>query len=232
VFGGAGAVSDAVFALLLEANKNDTEVKMVPAAPGGPEGWPVDGRDGGVPDPATAGPEMIQIATEGGFLPEPVVLPNQPIDWNVDVTTFNAGNVNAGTLMVGPAERADVIVDFSQWAGKTLIMYNDAPAPWPAPDPRYDYYTGNGDFTEEGGHASTKPGYGPNVRTVMQIKVAEATPEPAFDLAALEAAWVSTDTTAGCLRVVAGGHHRRPRSPTGPRVQQGVSPVYGPTGVS
>gem|GEM_PF-1338641 len=197
VFGGTGAVSDAVFALLLDANRNDTEVKMVPAAPGGPEGWPVDGRDGGVPDPATAGPEMIQIATEGGFLPEPVVLPNQPIDWNVDVTTFNAGNVNAGTLMLGPAERADVIVDFSEWAGKTLIMYNDAPAPWPAPDPRYDYYTGNNDYTEEGGHASTKPGYGPNVRTVMQIKVAEATPEPAFDLAALEAAWVSTDTTAG-----------------------------------
>ena len=199
VFGGSGAVNDAVFEIVLGVNKNDTEVKMVPASPStaGPEGWPVDGRDGGVPDPATAGPEMIQIATEGGFLPEPVVLPNQPIDWNVDVTTFNAGNVNAGTLMIGPAERADVVIDFSEWAGKTLIVYNDAPAPWPASDPRYDYYTGSNDYTAEGGHASTKPGYGPNVRTVMQIKVAETTPDPAFDLAALEAAWVTTDTQVG-----------------------------------
>ncbi len=197
VFGGKSAISDTVFDAVLTAVADDTEVKMVPAASGGPDGWPVDGRDGGVPDPATAGPEMIQIATEGGFLPEPVVLPNQPIDWNVDVTTFNAGNVNAGTLMLGPAERADVIVDFSEWAGKTLIMYNDAPTPWPAPDPRYDYYTGNNDYTEEGGHESTRPGYGPNIRTVMQIKVAETVPAPAFDLAALEAAWVSTDTQVG-----------------------------------
>ena len=31
--------------------------------------WPTDGRDGGVPDPAGAGPPMIQIGTEGGFCP-------------------------------------------------------------------------------------------------------------------------------------------------------------------
>jgi cytochrome c peroxidase len=199
VFGGNAAVSDSVFAEILELTKNDTEVKMVPASPNAtyPEDWPVDGRDGGVPDPKTAGPEMVQIATEGGFLPAPVVLPNQPIDWNVDVTTFNAGNVKAGTLMLGPAERADVIVDFSKWAGKTLIVYNDAPAPWPAPDPRYDYYTDNEDFTEEGGYESTRPGYGPNVRTIMQIKVTDAPVAPAFDLAALEAAFVSTDEKEG-----------------------------------
>ncbi|HSQ21302.1 MAG TPA: cell wall-binding repeat-containing protein [Coriobacteriia bacterium] len=199
VFGGTAAVSDAVFALVLDANENDTEVKMVPANKNAayPEGWPIDGREGGVPDPATAGPEMIQIATEGGFLPAPVVLPNQPIDWNVDVTTFNAGVVNNGTLMLGPAERADVIVDFSQWAGKTLIVYNDAPAPWPSPDPRYDYYTGSEDFTEEGGHESTRPGYGPNVRTIMQITVTDAPAAPAFDLAALESAFASTDTKEG-----------------------------------
>jgi hypothetical protein len=32
-------------------------------------------------------------------------------------------------------------VDFSAFAGKTLILYNDSPAPVPAFDPRYDYYT-------------------------------------------------------------------------------------------
>ena len=36
------------------------------------------------------------------------------------------------SLLLAPAERADVIVDFSQFAGKTLILYNDAPAAFPA----------------------------------------------------------------------------------------------------
>ena len=37
-----------------------TEVSMVPAAPNGsyPATWPKDGRDGGVPDPTTAGPKF------------------------------------------------------------------------------------------------------------------------------------------------------------------------------
>ena len=36
------------------------------------------------------------------------------------------------SLLLAPAERADVIVDFSKFAGKTLILYNDAPAAFPA----------------------------------------------------------------------------------------------------
>ncbi len=177
------------------------EVKMVPAqaTPGYPDTWPTDGRDGGVPDPATSGPSMIQIGTEGGFLPKPAVLPNQPIDWNMDQTTFNFGNVTSKTLCLGPAERGDVIVDFSKYAGKTLIMYNDSPAPFPAIDPRYDYYTGDPDLTATGGAPSTQPGYGPNTRTIMRIKVAQATPAPAFDLARLNAAFASTATTQGAF---------------------------------
>ena len=92
--------------------------------------WPTDGREGGVPDPATAGPSFIQIGTEGGFLPKPVELLNQPVDWNMDQTNFDMGVVNKGTLILGTAERADVIVNFSAFAGKTLILYNDAPAPF------------------------------------------------------------------------------------------------------
>lgn len=156
-----------------------TEVKMVPATatPGFPADWPTDGRVGGVPDPATRGPAMIQIGTEGGFLPAPVVLPNQPVNWNLDPTTFTAGlvlqqNQGGGTLMLAPAERADVIVDFSKFAGKTLILYNDAPAPWPALDPHYDYYTGAPDNRSMGGANTTLIGRGPNTRTIMQIKVA------------------------------------------------------------
>ena len=151
----------------------NTEVKMVPAVAtaGFPADWPTDGREGGVPDPATAGPSFIQIGTEGGFLPKPVELLNQPVDWNMDQTNFDMGVVNKGTLIMGTAERADVIVNFSAFAGKTLILYNDAPAPFPAIDPRYDYYTGGPDLTDVGGAPTTLPGYGPNTRTIMQIKV-------------------------------------------------------------
>ena len=73
----------------------------------------------------------------------------------MDPTTFNFGNVRPARLLLGPAERADVIVDFSQYAGKTLILYNDAPAAFPALDPRYDYYTGAPDLTDTGGHSGT-----------------------------------------------------------------------------
>ena len=188
--------------VVTDDGRTGTEVRMVPAAPGSglPEGWAADGRDGGVPDPTLQGPDMVQIATEGGFLPSPVVLESKPITWNLDVTTFNAGVVEGGTLMLGPAERADVVVDFSEWAGRTLILYNDAPAPWPSPDPRYDYYTGNEDYTEEGGHESTLPGYGPNVRTIMQIKVAEAPAAAPYDLDALNAAFTTTPDGDGVFK--------------------------------
>jgi FtsP/CotA-like multicopper oxidase with cupredoxin domain len=172
-----------------------TEVKMVPAAPntGLPANWAMDGRDGGAPDPKTMGPDFIQIGTEGGFLPRPVVVPNQPVLWNNDPLTFNFGNVSDHAVLVGPAERVDVIVDFSKYAGQTLILYNDAPAAFPAADPRNDYYTGNPDQTDTGGTVSTLPGYGPNTRTLMQIHVNSGTPAP-FDLAKLQTAWMPGNT--------------------------------------
>jgi len=136
-----------------------------------------------------AGPSWIQFGTEGGFLPAPVVIPPQPTTWVTDPTVFNAGNVDKHSLLLGPAERADVVVDFSAFAGKTLILYNDAPAAFPARDPRYDYYTGNADLRDTGGAPPTLPGYGPNIRTVMQIKVTDTAPAAAFNLAALETAF-------------------------------------------
>ncbi|MDO8848874.1 MAG: multicopper oxidase domain-containing protein [Coriobacteriia bacterium] len=179
--------------------RTNTEVKMIPAAPT-PEYdtlypdivWPSDGRSGGAPDPAAAGPEWVQIANESGFLPAPVVVPQQPITWNGDPTTFNVGNVQDHSLLIAPAERADVIVDFSAYAGQTIIVYNDAPTAFPALDQRTDYFTGGPDFTDTGGTFPTEAGFGPNTRTVMQIKVAAAAPAPAFDLDALNAEFVST----------------------------------------
>jgi FtsP/CotA-like multicopper oxidase with cupredoxin domain len=204
--GGTGALATAATYTAL------TEVGMVPAAlaSGFPETWPTDGREGGVPDPATKGPAMIQIGTEGGFLPQPLLLPNQPVVWNLDPTMFNVGNVlnwadGGGTLCLAPAERADVIVDFSQYAGQTLILYNDAPTAFPALDPHYDYYTGAPDRTDVGGYGAIPPGVGPNIRTVMQITVTGtggAAPADYYNpatLAAMEAAFVSTATSTGAF---------------------------------
>jgi FtsP/CotA-like multicopper oxidase with cupredoxin domain len=140
------------------------------------------------PVAGTEGPDWIDIASEGGFLPAPVVVPAQFTTWVTDPTLFNAGNVDQHSLLIGPAERHDVIVDFSQYAGQTLILYNDAPAAFPARDPRYDYYTGNPDLRDTGGAPSTLPGYGPNTRTFMQIKVNGGVGS-SFDLNALENAF-------------------------------------------
>jgi FtsP/CotA-like multicopper oxidase with cupredoxin domain len=150
-----------------------TEVKMVNAlaTDGFPETWPQDGRVGGAPDPATAGPAWIQIGTEGGFLPAPVVIENQPINWNMNPGNFNFSNVTDHSLLLGNAERADVVVDFSDYAGKTIILYNDAPTAFPALDPRYDYFTGDASQMTEGGAPTTQPGFGPNTRTIMQFRV-------------------------------------------------------------
>jgi FtsP/CotA-like multicopper oxidase with cupredoxin domain len=144
------------------------------------------------PTPDTAisppGPSWIQIGTESGFLPTPVVVPNQPITWITDPTRFDVGNVDLHSLLLGPAERADVVVDFSQFAGQTLILYNDAPAAFPARVGCYDYYTGGPDLWPACA-PSTLPGYGPNTRTIMQVKIANTTKAPAFDLQALNAAF-------------------------------------------
>jgi FtsP/CotA-like multicopper oxidase with cupredoxin domain len=174
---------------------NAGEVAMVPAAVGTglPATWPTDGRNGGVPSPAAAGPHFIQIGNEGGFLPNPYDIPNNPVGYEYFRRTITALNVTTKTLYLGPAERADVIVDFSQVPnGSKLILYNDAPAPMPAFDERVDYYTGDPDQTSTGGAPSTLPGYGPNTRTIMQIQVdntlSGGTAAPAYNLAALQTA--------------------------------------------
>jgi FtsP/CotA-like multicopper oxidase with cupredoxin domain len=168
-----------------------TEVPMVTAAPnsGLPTRWPTDGRDGGVPDPLAAGPSFIQIGTEGGLLPKVAVIPPTPVGYEYGRRSITVLNVFNHSLLLGPAERADVIVDFSAFAGKTLILYNDAPAPVPAFDSRIDYYTGDPDQVTTGGAPTTLPGYGPNTRTIMQIAVDGSAPNAVpFTLAGVQAA--------------------------------------------
>jgi FtsP/CotA-like multicopper oxidase with cupredoxin domain len=163
--------------------------------------WAADGRKGGAPDPRTAGPPWIQIGTEGGLLPAPVVIPATPVNYEANTRSITITNVAVHGLWLGPAERADVIVDFSAFNGKTLILYNDAPTPAPAIDSRLDYFTGDGDQSAIGGAPNTQPGYGPNTRTIMQVVVDQSLPNSVpFSLSALNAAFASTATAAGLFK--------------------------------
>lgn len=59
------------------------------------------------------GPLFVQIGTDGGYLPHPIVLDKYE-------------------LLLTPAERADVVVDFSNFkSGTEFIMTNSARAPFP-----------------------------------------------------------------------------------------------------
>jgi FtsP/CotA-like multicopper oxidase with cupredoxin domain len=169
-----------------------------------PSTWPINGGltaglTGVVPDPRTAGPAWIQIGTEGGLLPAPVVIPATPTLYETSPKSVTIGNVATHGLLLGPAERADVIVDFSKFAGKTLILYNDAPAAIPAFDTRLDYFTGDGDQVMTGGAPPTQPGYGPNTRTIMQV-IVDQTGSNSFNLATLQTAFKTTSTTTGLFK--------------------------------
>ncbi len=164
------------------------EVPMVAAipSPSRPSRWPTDGREGGVPDPLAAGPDLVQIGNDGGLLPAPVVLPNQPVTYRYDRRDPTVLNVDRHTLLLAPGEQADVLVDFATVApGSTVLLYNDAPAPLPDFDPRYDHHTEAADHTAAGGTPPSRPGYGPNTRTLLQFRVT-GVPAPRYDLARLQ----------------------------------------------
>ena len=61
---------------------------------------------------------MIQIGTEGGLLPAPVLIENQPVNYNYNRRDITVLNVLEKALFLGPAERADVVVDFSTVRGQ------------------------------------------------------------------------------------------------------------------
>lgn len=74
----------------------------------------------------TSGQPFVQVGTDGGFLFRPVTISD---------------------LTLAPAERADVIIDFSGRGGQEIILNNDALAPFPdggddAPDPTVPGSTG------------------------------------------------------------------------------------------
>jgi spore coat protein A, manganese oxidase len=111
------------------------------------------------------GPDFLVLGTEGGFLPHPVHVPsNRPFD----------PHTLGGSLVTAPAERWDLLVDFRQFAGQKVILYNDAPAPFPGGDPRNDYFLGAPDNPTQ-----PQPGFGPNTRQILRFKVVTATSQDA-----------------------------------------------------
>jgi FtsP/CotA-like multicopper oxidase with cupredoxin domain len=120
------------------------------------------------------GPVMYQVGSEGGFLPAVAIhdnttpIPLDPSDPSGN-TALPDGPFN---LLLAPAERADVVIDFNGVpAGSSFILYSDAPGPFPGGDPRNDYFTGCPDQTEFGGAPTTALGQGANTRTLMKITV-------------------------------------------------------------
>jgi len=121
------------------------------------------------------GPKMIQIGTESGFLKAPVVLndPPKPMGFftSTDPDDPRNGNANRYNLLMSPAERADLIVDFRGFEGQTVVLYSDTPAPFPGGDIRNDYYPGAYDLSCIGGATTPVPGSGPDTRIVMRFVV-------------------------------------------------------------
>jgi len=119
-----------------------------------------------------AGPSFRVLGTEGGFLQNPVDVPSN--------APFNPLTLT-GSLITGLAERWDLIVDFTNFANKSIILYNDAPAPFPVGDPRNDYFPG---FNVKGNpvNALTPAGQGPNTREIMRFDVAATATTPGAPL--------------------------------------------------
>ncbi len=114
-----------------------------------------------------AGPRIFQIGNEAGYLAQDVVFTTSAL------TQFNPATLT-GNLILAPAERADVVMDFSAFAGQDIILYSDSPAPFPGGVPINDYYPG-----APGNPIVTAPGFGPDTRQILRIHVNAATPAPA-----------------------------------------------------
>jgi len=117
-----------------------------------------------------AGPSFRVLGTEAGFLQNPVDVPSN--------VPFNPVTIS-GSLITSPAERWDLLIDFSGFAGKNLILYNDAPGPFPGGDVRNDYFPGlnvknSGNLV----NGTTVHGQGPNTREIMRFDVGMTVTSP------------------------------------------------------
>jgi spore coat protein A len=108
---------------------------------------------------------FLVLGTEGGFLPNPAfVSSNVP---------FN-GTTAGGSLLMAPAERVDMLFDFSKHVGEKIILYTDAPAPFPDGGGDTDYFPG-WNTKNNPVNGTTPAGQGPNTRVIMRFNVVAPT---------------------------------------------------------
>jgi spore coat protein A len=152
------------FFVLNACNSRFLNINLLEVAPGVGE-VPTDPKTGFAAAGTPLGPPIIQIGTEGGFLVSETTFPNG--------LPFNPATLT-GNLLLAPAERADIIIDFTGMTDMEFMMYNDAPGPFPAGPPTTDYYLGN-----PKNPVQPAPGTGPDTRNILRIKVvAAAVPDP------------------------------------------------------
>src|ERR1700751_589026 len=126
-----------------------------------------------------AGPAITMTGTEGGFLPAPVTLNAPPVPFR------GVAQPLPNQFLLAPAERADVLIDFSGVApGTKLVLYNDAPAPFPGGKVYNDYFFGN-----QQSPVVTQAGFGPDTRQLLEIEVVapgpNSPPDPTLNLGLL-----------------------------------------------
>ena len=146
-------------------------------ADGSPNGITLDAHGNPTNAPAFCNPDIsaansaavLQIGTEGGFLPQPALIPTN--------VPFNPLNPLKSSLVVAPAERPDIMIDFSRHRNQSIILYNDAPAPFPGGRPSERLLSA---VQREGqsGQRTTPAGFGPNSRVLMRFDVGSTVTPP------------------------------------------------------
>lgn len=113
-------------------------------------------------------PGIWQIGSDGGLFDAPVAINSfVPFTWNPGNTTqtpYGSQVFDSPRLFIAPAERVDIIIDFSGFAGKSFTLVNDATGPFPGGDTPLDA----------------------NERLIMKFKVTKSLscPDTSFDPAA------------------------------------------------
>src|ERR1044071_6772599 len=160
------------FLILNACNARFLNINLFKANPNNVDGIDLDRKSLFPLNPA--GPNMIQIGTEGGFLLQEVP--------HVSPKPYDPASLT-GNLLLGPAERADVIIDFTGLAGQELILYNDATGPFPDGPETNDYYLGNPKnprqpITVQDPLTGKTWSTGPDTRQILRIKVVAGAFDP------------------------------------------------------
>lgn len=80
-------------------------------------------------------PTIWQIGSDGGLFDVPVAINSfVPFTWNPQDTTstpYGSPVFTTPRLFISPAERMDIIIDFTDFEGEIFTLVNDSPAPFP-----------------------------------------------------------------------------------------------------